>query len=98
MCDAVRPSIDGFLRKEVQSAVFSFLECGIPENGVARVRCAGCGHDFFVAFAWLLANDAVSSVIAEATKIEQVISNSKSVGWDLVDEEVAEVDAILNSV
>ena len=40
----------GFLRKEVQSAVFSFLECGIPENGVARVRCAGCGHDFFVAF------------------------------------------------
>ena len=40
----------GFLRKEVQGAVFSFLECGIPENGVARVRCAGCGHDFFVAF------------------------------------------------
>ena len=37
-------------------------------------------------------------MIAEATKIEQVISNSKSVGWDLVDEEVAEVDAILNSV
>ena len=39
----------GFLRKEVQRAVFSFLECGIPENGVARVRCASCGHDFFVA-------------------------------------------------
>ena len=40
----------GFLRKEVQGAVFAFLECGIPENGVARVRCPGCGHDFFVAF------------------------------------------------
>ena len=40
----------GFLRKEVQSAVFSFLECGIPENGVARVRYAGRGQDFFVAF------------------------------------------------
>ena len=40
----------GFLRKEVQSAVFSFLECGIPENGVARVRCAGCGHDFLWPF------------------------------------------------
>ena len=38
------------MRKEVQSAVFSFLECSIPENGVARVRCAGCGHDFFAAF------------------------------------------------
>jgi len=40
----------GFLRKEVQGAVVAFLECGIPENGVARVRCSGCGHDFFVAF------------------------------------------------
>ena len=40
----------GFLRKEVQSAIFAFLECEIPENGVARVRCAGCGQDFFVAF------------------------------------------------
>ncbi len=38
------------MRKEVQSAVFSFLEFGIPENGVASVRCAACGHDFFVVF------------------------------------------------
>ena len=35
----------GFLRKEVQSAVFSFLECGIPENGVARVPCVCCGQN-----------------------------------------------------
>ena len=35
----------GFLRKEVQSAVFSFLECGIPENGVVRVRCISCGQN-----------------------------------------------------
>ena len=35
----------GFLRKEVQSAVFSFLECGIPENGVARVRCISFGQN-----------------------------------------------------
>ena len=35
----------GFLRKEVQGAVFAFLECGIPENGVARVRCSGCGQN-----------------------------------------------------
>ena len=33
----------GFLRKEVQSAVFSFHKCGITENGVARVRCVSCG-------------------------------------------------------
>ena len=40
----------GFLRKEVVKSIYSFLDCGIPENGVARIRCDICGHDFFVAF------------------------------------------------
>ncbi len=40
----------GYLRTEVMKAVYSFLECGIPENGMARVRCEECGHDFFVAY------------------------------------------------
>ncbi len=30
-------------------AIYAYLDCGIPENGVARVRCE-CGEDFFVAF------------------------------------------------
>ena len=49
----------GYLRTEVMKAVYSFLDCGIPENGMARVRCEGsaciersekCGHEFFVAY------------------------------------------------
>ena len=40
----------GYLRKEVIKAIFAFLDCGIPENGLARVRCEECGHDFFVAY------------------------------------------------
>jgi aryl-alcohol dehydrogenase-like predicted oxidoreductase len=48
-----------------------------------------------LAFAWLLANPDVSSVIAGATKAEQVVSNSKAVGWDLTAEDMAEVDTIL---
>ena len=48
-----------------------------------------------LAFAWLLANPDVSSVIAGATKPEQVISNSKAVGWNLTAEDMAEVDTIL---
>lgn len=40
----------GFLRTEVMKAIYAFLDCGIPENGVARVRCNDCGDDFFVAF------------------------------------------------
>ena len=31
-------------------AIYAFLDCGIPESGVARVYCDGCGHDYFVAF------------------------------------------------
>ena len=31
-------------------SIYGFLECGIPENGVARVRCDSCGYDYFVAF------------------------------------------------
>ena len=27
-----------------------YLECGILSHGFARARCAGCGHDFLVAF------------------------------------------------
>lgn len=48
-----------------------------------------------LAFAWLLANDTVSSVIAGATKIEQVISNAKTANWHLSPEEVDEVNSIL---
>jgi len=40
----------GYLRKEVVRAIYAFLDCGIPESGVARVFCDGCGHDYFVAF------------------------------------------------
>ena len=40
----------GYLRKEVIKAIYAFLDCGIPENGMARVRCEECGHDFFVAY------------------------------------------------
>ena len=40
----------GYLRKEVVRAIYAFLDCGIPENGVARVFCDGCGRDYFVPF------------------------------------------------
>jgi aryl-alcohol dehydrogenase-like predicted oxidoreductase len=50
-----------------------------------------------LAFSWLLANKAVSSVIAGATKVEQVIANSKAASWNLTTEEVAEVNGILGA-
>jgi len=34
----------------VQAAFAEYLKCGILAHGFARVYCAGCGHDFLVAF------------------------------------------------
>ena len=48
-----------------------------------------------LAFAWLLANGQVSSVIAGATRPEQVQANAAAGEWRLTDEEKAEVDGLL---
>jgi aryl-alcohol dehydrogenase-like predicted oxidoreductase len=50
-----------------------------------------------LAIAWLLANSAVSSVIAGATKIEQVTANAKAADWHLTPEDMEEIEKILQS-
>ncbi len=53
------------------------------------------GHTVLdLAFAWLLSRPAVASVIAGATKPEQVAANVAAGGWRLSDEVLARVDAI----
>jgi aryl-alcohol dehydrogenase-like predicted oxidoreductase len=53
------------------------------------------GHTILeLAFAWLLARPVVASVIAGATKPEQVRANVAAAGWRLTDAELAEVDDI----
>jgi aryl-alcohol dehydrogenase-like predicted oxidoreductase len=47
-----------------------------------------------LAFSWLLARPAVSSVIAGATRPEQVEQNVAAVGWALTAEDLAEVDRL----
>jgi aryl-alcohol dehydrogenase-like predicted oxidoreductase len=47
-----------------------------------------------LAFAWLLAHPAVSSVIAGATTPEQVKANAAAAGWQMSAEERAAIDAI----
>ena len=54
------------------------------------------GHPMVeLAIAWLLAKPSVSSVIAGATKEDQVTANVKASGWDLTEAEVEELDNIL---
>jgi aryl-alcohol dehydrogenase-like predicted oxidoreductase len=47
-----------------------------------------------LAFSWLAARPQVASVIAGATRVEQVEQNVKAIGWALTAEEIAEIDAI----
>jgi aryl-alcohol dehydrogenase-like predicted oxidoreductase len=51
------------------------------------------GHSLLeLAFSWLAANPSVSSVIAGATRPEQVEQNAKAVDWVLTPEDLTEVD------
>ncbi len=53
------------------------------------------GHSLLeLAFAWLIAKPGVGSVIAGATKPEQVAANAAAGAWRLSPAEVAEVDAL----
>ena len=53
------------------------------------------GHTILeLAFSWLLAQAPVSSVIAGATRPEQIAQNVAAGGWALTAEELAEIDAI----
>ena len=49
-----------------------------------------------LAFAWLLYNKDISSVIAGATKPEQVVGNAAAADWELTDEEYDEVTGYLS--
>jgi hypothetical protein len=40
----------GYLRGCVEPAVHRYLDCGIFDQGVARVRCPECRHEFLIAF------------------------------------------------
>jgi aryl-alcohol dehydrogenase-like predicted oxidoreductase len=54
------------------------------------------GHTLLeLAISWLLRHDVVASVIAGATKPDQVRDNAAAAGWELSEEELAEVDRTL---
>jgi aryl-alcohol dehydrogenase-like predicted oxidoreductase len=60
--------------------------------------CSARGHTMLeLAFGWLLAKPAVSSVIAGATKPEQIEANAKAPGWKMTAEDLAEIDRLTKS-
>ena len=70
-------------------------EANWPVVDKLQAFCDARGRSLLeLAFSWLVANPVVGSVIAGATKPEQVEQNVKAVGWVLSTEELAEVDKI----
>jgi aryl-alcohol dehydrogenase-like predicted oxidoreductase len=57
--------------------------------------CARRGHGLLeLAFSWLEARPAIASVIAGATKPEQVEQNVKAASWALTPDDLAEIDRL----
>ena len=53
------------------------------------------GHSMLeLAFSWLAARPQVSSVIAGATRVEQIEENVKAIAWKLGADDLAEIDKI----
>jgi aryl-alcohol dehydrogenase-like predicted oxidoreductase len=72
----------------------------VNDENLARVEALRAfakdrGHTLLeLAFSWLLAHPSVASVIAGATKVEQVKANASAAAWMLNDVEVAQVNAL----
>ncbi|MGB3447979.1 MAG: aldo/keto reductase [Xanthobacteraceae bacterium] len=56
------------------------------------------GHTMLeLAFSWLAARPQVSSVIAGATRVEQIEANVKAIDWALTADELAEIDTLTSA-
>ena len=92
-----QPAPDGTRLSEGDRGALTSENFDILEGleGFAEER----GHTILeLAFAWLLASPMVSSVIAGATRVEQVEANAASAAWSLTSEELGEVNRILGGV
>lgn len=79
--------------EERRSRIFSERNFDIVEELTAFSQQRG--HSLLdLAISWLAARPAVASVIAGATKPEQVRANVAAADWKMTDEEIAEIDRI----
>ena len=73
---------------------------GLTDENLDRVArlsqfAADRGHELLeLAFAWLAARPAVASVIAGATRPDQVVTNTRAVDWKLSDDDLAVIDEL----
>lgn len=79
---------------ETQSRFVDDARLATVEKLIAYAE--GKGHTILeLAFSWLLAKPSVASVIAGATKPEQIHANAAAPGWQLSAADLAEIDTLL---
>lgn len=77
-----------------------YFKAGLTPDRLDKVEALAVfaeaqGHSLLeLAFAWLLSSPLVASVIAGATRPEQVSSNAAALGWVLTPEDLSAIDAI----
>ncbi|AZO79549.1 MULTISPECIES: aldo/keto reductase [unclassified Bosea (in: a-proteobacteria)] len=83
------------MTREAQRAGEVLTEANWGKTEKLAAFCEARGRTLLeLAFSWLVAQPVVSSVIAGATKPEQIAANVKAADWALTPEELAEIDAI----
>ena len=83
------------LAANVRNAEKLFNDTNWRKVDALRGFCQTRGHSLLeLAFSWLAGRSPVASVIAGATKPEQVEANVKAASWKLSAEDMAEVDRI----
>jgi aryl-alcohol dehydrogenase-like predicted oxidoreductase len=91
--EPIQPGVRGYnstgFARQLTDRNFAIVD-GLEEFARAQGHTVG-----ELAVAWLLANQAVCSVIAGATKPEQVEANAAAANWTLTADDVRAVDAVL---
>jgi aryl-alcohol dehydrogenase-like predicted oxidoreductase len=83
------------MTREAQRAGEVLTETNWAKTEKLAAFCEARGKTLLeLAFSWLAAQPVVSSVIAGATRPEQIAANVKAADWALTPEELAEIDAI----
>jgi aryl-alcohol dehydrogenase-like predicted oxidoreductase len=77
------------------------VERALSERNFDKVEAlqrwvADRGHSLLeLAMSWLLTRPRVATVIAGATRPEQVVANAEAAGWELTSAELQEIDEVL---
>lgn len=83
------------MTKEAQRATEVLTDANWDKTEKLAAFCEARGRTLIeLAFSWLAMQPVVSSVIAGATKPDQIAANVKAADWVLTVEELAEIDAI----